>query len=90
MNKTRRKQRTHRPPPSNISEWLLHPISEEEANIILSDEELQADCKRTGVDLGLIVNNMRLTVRQRLEQNMRGLRALLAWEEAARRAGLRI
>ena len=45
---------------------LLEPISEKTADRILSNESLRADCIKRGVDLGMIVSNLRLTVEQRI------------------------
>jgi hypothetical protein len=74
--------------PPDISEKLLQPISEEQANIILSDPELQAESKRTGIDLGLLVCDMRLTVTERLEQLKGAAKMIQAFREAGRKAGL--
>ncbi|MGD0093374.1 MAG: hypothetical protein ABSE73_25960 [Planctomycetota bacterium] len=88
MKTTRKRRRAKQAAPQDISEKLLHPITEEEADIILSDPELQAESKRTGIDLGLLVNDMRLTVTERLKQLRAAARFVQAFREAGRKAGL--
>jgi len=87
MKITRKRQRARRAPPQDVSGKLLQPITEEEADIILSDPELQADSKRTGIDLGLLVGSMRMTVTERWRQLKAAAQMVQAFREAGRKAG---
>jgi len=66
----------------------LDPITQAEANSLLGDEELHAMCKRSGVDLGMIVNNLKLTPTQRLEQLQQWLEVIRELNRAGRAAGM--
>jgi len=72
-----------------ISESFLKPISQDEADAILNNKELQDECYRLGVDLGSIVNNMLMTVHERWKQNSKGLKTVRFFSEAGKRAGVR-
>ena len=57
--------------PPDISQKLLQPITEEQANLLLADAELRAECERTGVDLGMLIKNWRLMPEDRLRQTLK-------------------
>jgi len=81
MRTSQKKRSTSRALPQDISEKLLQPITEEEADIILSDPELQAESKRTGIALEGMVARMRMTVTERFELLRQKVQALYEREE---------
>lgn len=81
-----RKRRTKRARCGDSPE--LRPIPATQAHTILADAELRAECERRGVDLGLIVNNLRVPVRVRLERLTQGLRMAGEFYDLGTRMGL--
>ena len=73
--------------PPDISQKLLQPITEEQANRLLNDTELRAECERTGVDLGLLVNSLRRSVQERWARHKQALRMAQAFRSAGRDLG---
>jgi hypothetical protein len=61
---------------------LLEPISPEVANRILANTSLREDFSKRGVDLGMIVSNLKLTLEQRVEK----LQGLLKIQSTLRKA----
>ena len=58
------------------------PIGEAAAQALLADEELQAHCKRFGIDLGLLVENLKCTSEMRLKRHSNALRMALTFRQA--------
>lgn len=54
------------------------PITVEQANQLLTDPNLAEHCRRTGVDLGMIVNNLLVDVPTRFKRHEEALRGILA------------
>jgi hypothetical protein len=63
---------------------LLEPITPEQAKMLLEDAELQESCRRDGVDLGLIVNNLLLPLDERWKQHRKFLEMALAFKAAGK------
>ncbi len=61
---------------------LFEPITREMADRLLLDKELQDYSARTGVDLGLIVNNLLLPLDERWRNHRRYLAMALAFKNA--------
>ncbi|MBI3831676.1 MAG: hypothetical protein HY291_19300 [Planctomycetes bacterium] len=73
----------------DVSERLLRPLSDDDANFLLADPELQAESKRTGIDLALLIKNWKLEPSERWRTNRRQALALARWDQNARQAGLK-
>ena len=61
---------------------LTEPISREMANRLLQNKDLQDKCAKSGVDLGLIVNNLQLTLDERWANHRKYLEMALAFKNA--------
>jgi hypothetical protein len=72
-----------------IAERCFKPITQDEANMLLRDPELHAESLRTGIDLGMLVENMMLTPAERWRKGYEQARNLSAWDASARKAGLK-
>ena len=66
----------------------LAPITPEQAQAILADEELRAQCQRDGVDLTLIVDNLKASVPERLDRLAQGVKLAASLYDAGTRMGL--
>ncbi|MCW8133663.1 MAG: hypothetical protein KIS92_25180 [Planctomycetota bacterium] len=74
----------------STSERLLDSISEADAQKLLADPELQAESKRTGIDLAMLLSNWRLAPEERWRENHRQALALTRWDREAEHAGLKL
>ena len=71
--------------PDPISIRAMRQITREEANRLLMNPTLRAESARTGVDLGLIVSNMLLTLDERIEKHQSALDMVLSFRGAFRK-----
>jgi uncharacterized protein YPO0396 len=66
----------------------LAPITAEQAQAILADQELREQCEREGVDLTLTVENLKASVGERLDRLTQGLELAASLYDAGTRMGL--
>ena len=64
----------------------IEPITPEQAQSILSDSDLQGECLRLGLDLGLLVENLLSTSDVRFRRHQNALRMALAFRHAGEEA----